>query len=133
MSNHPIDTWHQLVENADPSGLNSLLAEDAVFHSPVVHTPQRGKALTKAYLSAAFLVLFNGRFRYLREIRGSHDALLEFETQIDDIIINGVDIIHWNDAGEIDDFKVMIRPLKAIQLIHEKMAAMLAAGASSAK
>ena len=131
MTNHPIDTWHQLVENTDPRGLSTLLADDAVFHSPVVHTPQRGKALTQAYLSAAFLVLFNQHFRYVREIRGDHDALLEFETQIDDIVINGVDIIHWNDAGQIDDFKVMIRPLKAINLIHEKMAAMLAARASA--
>lgn len=131
MTNHPIDTWHQLVENTDPRGLSTLLADDAVFHSPVVHTPQRGKAPTQAYLSAAFLVLFNQHFRYVREIRGDHDALLEFETRIDDIVINGVDIIHWNDAGQIDDFKVMIRPLKAINLIHEKMAAMLAARASA--
>lgn len=131
MSTHPIDAWHHLVENADPRGLSSLLADDAVFHSPVVHTPQRGKALTQAYLSAAFMVLFNDHFRYVREIRGTSDALLEFETQIDGIVINGVDIIHWNQAGQIDDFKVMVRPLKAINLIHEKMAAMLAAAAKS--
>lgn len=131
MNTHPIDTWHHLVESADPRGLSTLLADDAVFHSPVVHTPQRGKALTQAYLSAAFMVLFNDHFRYVREIRGTSDALLEFETQIDGIVINGVDIIHWNEAGQIDDFKVMVRPLKAIHLIHEKMAAMLAARAQA--
>lgn len=92
-----------------------------------MHTPQRGKALTKAYLSAAFLVFFNPSFRYVREIRGPADAMLEFETEIDSVVVNGVDIIKWNASGRIVEFKVMIRPLKAIQLVHERMAAMLAA------
>jgi len=118
MSQHPIEAWHALVHSHDPRGLDALLAEDAVFVSPVVHTPQRGKALTKAYLSAAFLVFFNPSFRYVREIQGPSDAMLEFETEIDGVLVNGVDIIQW---------KVMVRPLKAIQLIHERMAAMLAA------
>ena len=125
MDLHPIDAWHRIVENSDPRGLDALLADDAVFHSPVVHTPQRGKMLTSAYLEAAFNVLLSGGFRYIREIRGASDAMLEFEAEIDGITINGVDIIHWNDEGKIDDFKVMIRPLKAINLIHQRMAAML--------
>ncbi|HET7793685.1 MAG TPA: nuclear transport factor 2 family protein [Rhizobacter sp.] len=124
---HPIETWHHLVQSQDPSGLDALLADDAVFHSPVVHTPQRGKALAKGYLSAAFHVFFNPSFRYVREVRGPNDAVLEFETEMDGITVNGVDMIRWNDEGRIVDFKVMIRPLKAIQLIHERMAAMLAA------
>ena len=125
---HPVDTWHALVDSQDARGLDSLLAEDAVFVSPVVHTPQRGKAMTQAYLSAAFRVFFNPTFRYVREIRGPSDAMLEFETNIDGVSVNGVDIIKWNEEGRIVEFKVMIRPLKAIQLIHERMAAMLAAG-----
>jgi len=128
MTAHPIDTWHRLVRSQDPAGLDDLLAEDAVFFSPIVHAPQRGKALTKAYLSAAFQVFFNPTFRYVREIHGPTDAMLEFETQINGVLVNGVDIIQCNAEGRIVEFKVMVRPLKAINLIHERMAAMLAAG-----
>ena len=125
MSDHPLDTWHRLVRTQDPSGLTALLAEDAVFHSPVVHTPQRGRTLAAAYLGAAFQVFFNPTFRYVREIVGASDAMLEFETEIDGVVVNGVDIIKWNAEGQITDFKVMLRPLKAINLIHQRMAAML--------
>lgn len=123
-----LETWHRLVRARDPSGLDALLAEDAVFHSPVVHTPQRGRKLTALYLGAAFRVFCNPTFRYVREIVGPADAMLEFETEIDGILVNGVDIIRWNEGGQITDFKVMLRPLKAINLIHQKMAAMLQAG-----
>jgi hypothetical protein len=125
MTNHPLETWHRLVRTQDLSGLNALLAEDAVFHSPVVHTPQRGKKLVAGYLSAAFHVFFNPSFRYVREVVGASDAVLEFETEIDGVLVNGVDMIKWNDAGQIVEFKVMIRPLKAINVIHQRMAAML--------
>jgi SnoaL-like domain len=128
VTEHPIDTWHHLVRTHDASGLATLLADDVVFHSPVVHTPQRGKKLAAGYLGAAFHVFFNPSFRYVREIRGQSDAMLEFETEIDGVLVNGVDIIRWNEAGQIVDFKVMVRPLKAINLIHQKMAAMLQSG-----
>ena len=127
MNPHPIETWHRLVESVDPSGLDELLADDAVFFSPIVHTPQRGKALAKAYLAAALQVFSNPSFRYVREIIGPSDAMLEFETDIDGVLVNGVDIIKWNESGNVVEFKVMIRPLKAIALIHERMGAMLAA------
>ncbi len=127
MNPHPIETWHRLVESVDPSGLDELLADDAVFFSPVVHTPQRGKPLAKAYIAAAFHVFFNSSFRYVREIIGPSDAMLEFETEIDGVLVNGVDIIKWNETGKVVEFKVMIRPLKAIAMIHERMGAMLAA------
>lgn len=125
MTEHPLQIWHRLVDTQDASGLNSLLAEDAVFYSPVVHSPQRGRALAAAYLSAAFDVFFNPTFRYVREIVGTSDAALEFETKVDGILVNGVDLIKWNVAGEIVEFKVMLRPLKAINVIHQRMAAML--------
>jgi hypothetical protein len=125
MSAHPLETWHRLVRDHDASRLDALLAEDAVFYSPVVHSPQRGRALTAGYLTAAFQVFFNATFRYVREIVGASDAMLEFETEIDGIVVNGVDIIKWNESGQIVEFKVMIRPLKAINLIHQRMAAML--------
>jgi hypothetical protein len=125
MTANALESWHRLVRSHDPSGLHALLAEDAVFHSPVVHTPQRGRALVAKYLGAAFQVFFNSSFRYIREIAGPSDAMLEFETEIDGILVNGVDLIKWNESGQIVDFKVMIRPLKAINVIHQRMAAML--------
>ena len=131
MNPHAIKTWHGLVEANDPSGLDDLLADDVVFISPVVHTPQHGKAIAKAYLSAAFQVFFNPSFRYVREILGPSDAMLEFETEIDGVLVNGVDLIKWNDAHQIIEFKVMLRPLKAVNVIHERMGAMLAASRMS--
>jgi hypothetical protein len=119
--------WHRIVRERDPDGLDDLLADEVVFHSPVVHTPQRGKALTAMYLGAAVLVLGNPTFRYVREVVGASEAVLEFVVEVDGIEINGVDMIRWNDAGRITDFKVMVRPLKAINLLHQKMAAMLQA------
>lgn len=125
MTEHPVKAWHRLVQERNPRMLDALLDEEAVFISPVVHTPQRGKAMTTAYLTAAFHVFFNPTFRYVREIIGDSDAMLEFETEIDGVLVNGVDIIKWNPTGRIVEFKVMIRPLKAINLIHQRMAAML--------
>jgi hypothetical protein len=127
MAPEPITHWHRLVDARDAAGLDALLAEDAVFHSPVVHTPQVGKAVTKAYLAAALTVFGNDSFRYRREVYGENDAVLEFEVDIDGIAVNGVDMIRWNAQGRITEFKVMLRPLKAVNLIHEKMAAMLQA------
>jgi SnoaL-like domain len=124
---HPIETWHALVKAGDPSGLDELLADNVVFISPVVHAPQVGKDLARKYLGAAFQVFFNPSFQYVREIVGGSDAMLEFETQIDGVSINGVDIIKWNERGQIVEFKVMVRPLKAITVIHERMGTMLAA------
>jgi SnoaL-like domain len=128
----PLNTvraWHQLVESRNSSGLDALLSDDVIFHSPVVHTAQVGKAITKQYLAAAFRVFFNESFRYTREVVGNHDAVLEFQVEIEGISVNGVDMLKWNAAGQIIDFKVMIRPLKAINLIHQKMAAIVARGA----
>ena len=123
---HPVlDTWHELVKTRNAKGLRDLLADEVVFHSPVVHTPQAGKAVTTQYLAAAFQVFFNASVRYVREVVGPRDAVLEFQVEIDGITVNGVDMITWDAEGRIVAFKVMIRPLKAIQLIHEKMAAML--------
>jgi hypothetical protein len=133
-----VEAWHDLLRDLSEERLDAMLAADVVFHSPVVHTPQAGKALTKLYLMAAFNVfpgdsggeadrMSQSKFQYVREVVGQNDAVLEFMTEIDGIVINGVDMIRWNDAGKIVDFKVMIRPLKAIQKIHGQMAKMLEA------
>lgn len=120
-----LETWHHLVQSHDPRGLETLIAEDAIFHSPVVHTPQVGKAITVKYLRAAFDAFFNPSFRYVRELRGPREAMLEFQVDIDGIAVNGIDLITWNDAGKIVEFKVMLRPLKAVHLMHQKMGELL--------
>ena len=122
-----LQIWHDIVRTRDASGLGELLADDVVFHSPVVHTPQIGRAITTMYLSAALHVFGNESFRYVREVVGESDAVLEFETEIDGIVVNGVDMIRWNADGKITEFKVMVRPLKAINIIHQKMGEMLQA------
>ncbi|MEX1034717.1 MAG: nuclear transport factor 2 family protein [Sneathiella sp.] len=126
MIENTITAWHDCIKTGDPDKLDALLHEDVIFHSPVVFTPQRGKAITSMYLLAAFQVLNGDDFTYVREVVGETDAMLEFTTTIDGIVINGVDIIHWAEDGRITDFKVMIRPLKAVNLLHQMMAAMLA-------
>jgi len=125
MSSPLIAAWHDVLATNNLEGLRELLAEDACFHSPVVHRPQHGRDLTALYLGAAFTVFQGTGFRYVRQIEGANDAMLEFVASIDGIEINGVDIIHWNAFGKIDDFKVMVRPWKAIEKLREKMAAML--------
>lgn len=125
IGNRVIANWHRLVEDRNLAALDTVLHDDVVFHSPVVHTPQRGKAITSKYLAAALEVLNNDKFTYLREVIGERDAVLEFATELDGVTINGVDIIRWDDDGRIVDFKVMVRPLKAINAVHGQMAAML--------
>ena len=120
-----IAAWHDLVRRRSADGLDALLSDDVVFHSPIVHTPQVGKALTTIYLTAALHVIANDTFRYVREVVGPSDAALEFQAEVDGISVNGVDLIRWDEAGRIVDFKVMVRPLKAVNLLHAQMRAML--------
>ena len=127
MPGNPVQDWHKVAQARNPAALADLLADDVVFHSPVVHTPQLGKKITTLYLAAAMRVLGNEAFRYTREVVGERDAVLEFVTELDGITINGVDMIRWNDDGRITDFKVMVRPLKAVNLLHQKMGQMLEA------
>ena len=126
MTADALSAWHKIVADRNPRDLAALLADDVVFYSPIVHTPQMGKPITTQYLAAALHVFGNDTFHYVREVVGEHDAVLEFMVEIESISVNGVDMIKWNDAGQIVEFKVMLRPLKAVNLIHQKMAAMLA-------
>jgi ketosteroid isomerase-like protein len=125
MIENTLKAWHQLVATRDAAGLDAILADDVVFHSPIVHTPQAGKPITTLYLTAAVHVLNNETFRYVREVVCGQQAVLEFMTEIEGITINGVDMITWGADGRITDFKVMVRPLKAIQLVHRMMGEML--------
>ena len=122
-----LKVWHDRMENKSPGEPSAQIADDAVFHSPVVHTPQAGKPLVMAYLSAADNVLGNDSFRYVREIvdESVNMAMLEFTLELDGVQVNGVDIISWNEEGKIQDFKVMVRPLKAINKVWEEMGKML--------
>ena len=126
-----IARWHDIALNRRADQLASILADDVVFESPVVHTPQKGKAIVEAYLRGALQVLNTEHFRYGGEwyggassedaAHGAGSAVLEFYSEIDGITINGVDIISWNAEGLITHFKVMVRPLKAINTLHQKM------------
>jgi hypothetical protein len=114
-----IDRWHDMMSGSSHDGLFELLAEDCIFWSPVVHTPQRGRDITYLYLSAASQV-FGGDFRYVSEMVDGSRAVLEFTCSIDDIQINGVDIIQVRNR-QICEFKVMVRPLKAVNKVHQRM------------
>ena len=126
-----IARWHRYLGGDLPDGLNGLLADEVVFYSPVVYTPQHGKRVTTQYLEAASLALAGGAgrtFRYAKEVLAGDTAILEFETSIEGTYVNGVDIIRCDDAGRIVEFRVMLRPLQAIQAVHEQMGRLLAAG-----
>ena len=119
-----IEKWHKYVRTKDISILDNLISENAIFYSPVVHTPQKGAKITKIYLKAASEVLFDNSFKYINEIQDNYQAICEFECKLDDIYVNGIDIISWKN-NKITNFKVMVRPLKGILLLKDKMARIL--------
>jgi hypothetical protein len=125
MSATALDKWYDYMKSHDRAALWDLLDPDAVFESPVVHTPQRGRDIAFKYLSSAEKVLGGPGFAYVGEWRGDKGAVLEFEKEIDGIRINGVDIIRFSGDGRITHFNVMVRPLKAINLLHRLMAEQL--------
>lgn len=133
-----MEKWHAHLRGQLPGGLDELLDDDVVFYSPIVYTPQKGKAITTLYLNAAGQTLpgdpksansssneSGGGFRYTKTVLSGDIAVLEFETSVEGKYVNGVDIIRCNDQGRIIEFRVMIRPLQAINLVHQQMAAML--------
>jgi len=135
-----VEQWHRYLKGDLPGGLDALLDEDVVFYSPIVFTPQRGRAVTALYLQAAAVALpgeptgglsptgdDDRGFRYTKQVVSGDTAVLEFETTIDGKYVNGVDIIRCNDAGRIVEFRVMIRPLQAVNAVHAQMAATLEA------
>ena len=116
-----IQKWHEVLKNDDQGLLENLIADDVIFSSPVVFTPMEGKEITMMYLSAAGQSFNMKKFKYTKEIHDGMNSVLEFETYIEDISVNGVDIIEWNEEGKIVNFKVMIRPFKAVQKVQQKM------------
>ena len=117
----PIEKWHEIVESGESEKLSDLIDNNCIFFSPVVFSPQEGKELTIKYLSAAALVFGDESFKYTKEIVNENNACLEFELELNGIKINGVDLISWNEENKINEFKVLIRPLKGVQLIHQLM------------
>ncbi len=116
-----IHKWHKVIESDDLKMLDEIIADNAVFSSPVVFKPMEGKEITMMYLHAAGQSFNMEKFKYTKEIHDDMNSVLEFETYIDDISVNGVDMIEWNEDGKICNFKVMIRPFKAVQKVQEKM------------
>jgi len=116
--------WHEIAATQDASRLTEIIAEDCVFHSPVVHTPQEGRDITALYLAGAMQVLSED-FRYVKEVQSGNHAVLEFVTVVDGLQVNGVDIMTFDEAGKIKEFKVMLRPLKAVNAVHARMKTML--------
>ena len=135
---HAVEKWYEVIKSDNPDKYDEILAEDCVFYSPVVYTPQRGRELTKMYLMAAGGV-FGGedspkeildetspsKFKYIKEIIGENSAVLEFESEIDGIYVNGIDLISWNEENKIIEFKVIVRPLQAVNKLHQQMQDML--------
>ena len=138
MIEQTVAKWHQHLRGQLPGGLDELLHDDVIFHSPIVYTPQKGKAITKLYLEAAGQTLPGerpegdtdvrkgaGGFHYTKQVLSGHHAVLEFETTVEGKYVNGVDIIECDNDGRIIEFRVMIRPLQAVNLVHRQMGAML--------
>jgi len=122
-----VAAWHAYIGNETAEALDVMLTDDVVFHSPVVHTPQIGRVIVSKYLLSAAKVLNGDHFAYVRELIDGNHALLEFVSEIDGIKINGIDLITFDDDGKIIDFKVMVRPIKAVNKLWEMMAAQLQA------
>mgnify|MGYP001381972106 FL=1 len=134
-----IEKWHDVMKTGSLGAkekLDDLLHEDVIFYSPVVFTPQKGKEITKLYLSAASGVFSSedkpdssetkdSKFRYVKEIVHGNSACLEFETEMNGIYVNGIDLITWDDNNKITEFKVIVRPLQAVNTLHEMMGKML--------
>lgn len=130
-----IERWHRHMRGELPGGLDELLDDEVIFYSPIVYTPQAGKEITKLYLSAAGQILpgdknvassdSTKRFQYTKQVISGDTAVLEFETTVEGKYVNGVDIIRCNELGKIVEFRVMIRPLQAINLVHRQMGEML--------
>lgn len=121
-----LDRWHAYIRDHDDAALWAMLHPDAVFESPVVHTPQRGREIVFKYLSSAGKLLGGPDFAYRGAWQAAHSAVLESTSVVDGITVNGVDIITWDRDGLITHFKVMVRPLKAVTVLHARMGAMMA-------
>ena len=134
-----VEKWHDIMKNPGSNvseKLDELLDDDVIFYSPVVFTPQKGKDITKLYLAAAGGVFSSdkdkqeakpkeSKFRYIKEIVQDNYACLEFETEINGIYVNGIDLITWNEENKITEFKVLVRPLQAVNTLHQMMGEML--------
>jgi hypothetical protein len=123
--NEPVSKWHEVVKNRDYNLLTKILHDDVIFYSPVVYSPQHGKDITLKYLAAASEVFNSSNFKYIKEINNQNFTSLEFTLTIEDTEINGIDLISWDDAGLITEFKVFMRPLRGVNLMHKLMQQML--------
>ncbi|MGW0160047.1 nuclear transport factor 2 family protein [Mycobacterium sp. NPDC003323] len=127
MTSPHIQRWIDFIGTHDPAALDAMLADDVVFYSPAVFTPQEGKAKTAMYLNAAAKLFGGTDFHYVERWEGDNSAILEFQATLDGVTVDGIDMIHWNAEGQITSFKVMIRPFKGLQAVIPRMAELLGA------
>jgi hypothetical protein len=115
-----LDGWHRFVATGDRDLLAALLSEHIVFRSPFVQSPIPGRTATLLVLTTVVQIFEN--FRYHRTfVAGPHDAALEFSANIGKWQLKGIDLITFNEAGEMTEFEVMIRPIKALQALGDEM------------
>lgn len=117
-----LDTWHKFVNERNIHELNSFISDDVTLYSPVVFKPIKGKFMVTMYLQAAAEIIANDSFKYVREVVDKQNAILEFETEINGLSVNGVDMLQFTKDGKLKEIKVMIRPLKGVNVVHQKMA-----------
>lgn len=118
--------WHSMVAQGDLSTLPSILHAQAVFRSPVAHTPYPGAPVVTLILTTVAKVFTD--FEYLREL-STEDGLsvvLEFSAKVNGKQLKGIDMIRFDESGKIVEFEVMIRPLNALQALAGEMASRLA-------
>ncbi len=118
-SSETIMRWHQFVETQNAEILHEILADDIKFHSPFVWKPKEGKPMATAILTTVTQVFEN--FRYVREISSENQHALEFEANIGELTLRGIDLIELDADGKIIDFEVMIRPANALQILGMEM------------
>jgi hypothetical protein len=115
-----LEGWHRFVASGDAAILRPLLAEDIVFRSPIVQSPIPGRAATLLVLSTVAQIFEN--FTYHRTfVADTHNAALEFAANVGKWQLKGIDLVKFNERGEMIEFEVMIRPIKGLQALAEEI------------
>ena len=119
-----LEKWHKFIASKDAAILSELLADEAVFRSPVAWKPKEGKAATMLYLTSAAEVLQN--FQYHRIFESEDSLGLEFSATVGELTLKGIDLIRFDPSGKIIDFEVMVRPASGLQALGAEMGKQLA-------
>ncbi|AIG01212.1 polyketide cyclase [Pseudomonas fluorescens] len=130
---HTLQRWHAMLAAADLTALPELLAPQAVFRSPMAHTPYPGAPVVSMILNTVSTVFED--FQYHRELASAdgHNVMLEFSARVGDKQLKGIDLIRFNEQGQIIEFEVMVRPLSGLQALGDEMGRRLAPFLAKAK